>query len=173
MSSANKFALWLQFTGDPASNIQQRIRQLAEQYDAPDFEPHITLLGGLTDTNQAELIEHTNTLAESLYPLKLKMTTADYLDTFFQCLFIHVEQSMALMHAREHAERIFEKEPEEDYMPHISLLYSSIDRKEKERILTSLGREYQLSFRANRLSLVNTSGEVENWKIVHSADLSD
>lgn len=162
-------SLWLSPFGEPKFLVQDRIKKLSDRYSSPLFEPHVTLLGGL-HTGVTELVQLTDTLAGSLRPFDIVLTDAGYTDTFFQSLFIHVAKSEELLNARKIAEKLFEIKPEESFNPHLSLLYGDLDRKEKERILNVMGRQFHIRFTVHNVLLVNTTGMPENWEEVHSSE---
>lgn len=171
MNQQKTYSLWLRPFGGIAYKLQQRIKELSEKYDTPLFKPHVTLLGGLR-AGETELIQMTDTLAGSLRPFDLVLTRAGCMDTYFQSLFVYVEKSDDLVNARKMAEQFFNSRSEESFIPHLSLLYGDFTRKEKERILNVMGREFHLRFRARNLLLVDTTGQPENWKNIHSSQFN-
>lgn len=168
MSQKQTYSLWLRPFGDIAYSLHERIKKLSEKHKTPVFEPHLTLLGGL-DFGETELTQLTDTLASSLHPFEILLTRAGYMDTYYQSLFVHAELSEELDSAREMAERLFDKEPEE-FVPHLSLLYGDLSRKEKERILNVMGREFHIRFPVHNVLLVNTTGKPDEWEKIHSAE---
>ena len=162
MSSPVKYALWLRPFGEIAFKLRQQIHQLSEKYSSPAFEPHITLLGGLTQS-EVELQQMTNVLAASLHPFDVVLTKAGYKDTYFQSLFVRVQQNKELINARKTAEQMFNAGSEEPYEPHLSLMYGNFSRQQKERILNTVGREFHLRFKVHNLLLIKTQGEPEMW----------
>ncbi len=164
------YSLWLEPTGEIAYKLQQRIKELSQKYNTPIFSPHVTLLGGLT-ASQTELVPLVNTLASSMAPFNLKLSKAGYLNTFYQALFIHVEQDQALTNLHAKACRLIDcpDEYKNHYMPHLSLLYGELSQKEKERILNNIGREFHLSFTAKKLVLIQTAEKPQKWKKIHTS----
>lgn len=162
------FSVWLKPYGDIAFKLQQRIKNLSKEYNSPVFEPHVTLIGGL-ERGETEMIQLSDTLAGCLEPFELVLTKAGYLDTFYQSLFVHIQENDQLLHARKIAERLFNYN-EDSYMPHLSILYGDFTRNEKERILNVMGREFHIRFPVHSLLLVKTSGKPDQWKKIHSAD---
>lgn len=161
--------MWLRPLGDIAFKLKQRIEALSKKFDTPAFDPHITLLGGLPES-EATLTQLTDTLAGSLEPFEVELTKAGYRDTFYQSLFIHVGKNEQLLRARKTAEQLFNYGSDEQYMPHVSLLYGDLTREEKERILNSIGREFHIRFGVHNLMLVDTTGKPADWKYVHSSE---
>jgi 2'-5' RNA ligase len=170
MEQSATYSLWLEPTGDTAYKLQQRIKKLSKKYDTPTFSPHVTLLGGLT-ASKTELVPLTNTLASSVKSFELTLSKAGYLNTYYQSLFIHVEQNEGLTHLHSNACRLFDcpDEYKNEYMPHLSLLYGDLSQKQKEKILNNIGREFYLRFTAKKVVLMHTDGEPEQWKKVHAA----
>ena len=74
------------------------------------------------------------------------------------------------MNAYKTALRLFDYEAEEEYMPHLSLLYGDLSQNEKERILSVMGREFHIRFQVHSLLLVKTEGKPKDWKKIHLAD---
>lgn len=164
------YSLWLEPTGSIAYNLQQRIKELSKKFGAPVFSPHVTLLGGL-NASETELVPLMNTLASSVHPFEINLTKAGYLNTYYQSLFIYVEQNEGLAHLHKNACRIFDcpDEYENDYRPHLSLLYGDLLQKDKEKILNNIGREFHIQFSVNKLILVRTEDGPDTWKRVHTS----
>ncbi|HKL18630.1 MAG TPA: 2'-5' RNA ligase family protein [Halalkalibaculum sp.] len=169
MASSDKYSLWLRPHGDIAFSIQQRINKLSDKYGTPSFEPHVTLLSGIR-YGETELIQLTETLAGALSPFDLLLTKAGYRDKFYQSLFVHIKKSSELMNAYNTALQLFGYEADEDFIPHLSLMYGDISREEKERILSIMGREFHIRFEVHNLLLVNTEGKPDEWKKIHLAE---
>ena len=169
MAPSEKYSLWLRPFGDTAFSIQQRINKLSEKYGTPSFEPHVTLISGIR-YGETELIQLTDTLAGALKPFDLLLTKAGYRDKFYQSLFVHIKKSDELMNAYNTALRLFDYEAEEEYIPHLSLLYGDLSQEEKERILSVMGREFHIRFGVHNLLLVKTEGKPKDWEKIHLAD---
>ncbi|MCW9706854.1 2'-5' RNA ligase family protein [Fodinibius salsisoli] len=168
MSASSVYSLWLQPNGDIAYQLQERIKKLSKKYKTPAFAPHVTLLGSLS-ASETELISLTNTLASSLHPTELFLTKAGYQNQFYQSLFVHVKKDTSLKEMRGMACRLFDKPDTEPYKPHLSLLYGDLSQKEKERILNITGREFHIRFSVNSIVLMQTEGQPEQWKKIHTA----
>lgn len=168
MTDSATYSLWFEPSGDIAYKLQERIKKLSDEYDTPVFSPHVTLLGSI-NSSKTESVSLTNTLASSLHPFELELTKAGYRDSFYQSLFIHVDQTSQLAEIRHRACRLFGTGREEKYMPHLSLLYGDLSQKEKERILNLVGREFYIRFRVKNLVLMKTDGNPDQWKRIQTA----
>lgn len=164
-------SLWLKPFGEITLSLEHRIRKLAESHGTPSFSPHITLLGGLQQP-PSRLINLTDILAASLSPFEVLLTQAGTGDTFYRSLFVHVEKSEELEEVRLQAEKLFEAGEDEQWLPHLSLMYGDLDAVEKEKILNAMGREFHLRFPIHTLLLVKTEGPPEDWEEVHAAGLT-
>lgn len=167
MTETSKYSLWLEPSGNIAYKLQERIRKLSKENGTPLFSPHVTLLGSLY-ASETELIPLADTLASSVEPFELELTKTGYRDTFYQSLFIHVKENSQLRELRNNACRLFDCN-EDEYMPHLSLLYGDLSRNEKERILNIIGREYYVRFSVNNMILMQTDGKPHQWRKVHAA----
>lgn len=169
MSERSRYALWIRPFGDVAFSLRQRIKKLALEYNTPLFEPHITLISGLRGS-ESELIQWTNILADTFPPFEILLTKAGFDTEYYRCLYVYADKSKELQHARETAERLFEVSPDDHFKPHLSLMYGTLDRNEKERILNRMGREFHIRFDATNLLLIRTNGEPDEWKEIHSTN---
>lgn len=160
-------SLWLEPSGDIAYKLQERIKKLSKKYETPVFPPHVTLLEGVQST-ETELVPLANTLASSLETFELLLTKAGYSDEFYRSLYIHVEESRQLLEIRKMACRLFDV-AEDGYMPHLSLLYGELSTNEKERLLNIMGREFHIRFPVKSIVIMQTEGEPDEWKKVHTA----
>lgn len=167
MTKSATYSLWLEPSGQIAYKLQERIKSLSEKYGTPLFSPHVTLLGGVSAT-ETKMIPIANTLVSSVEPFELELTKAGYLDTFYQALFIHVKETNQLTSLRRNACRLFDIENEE-YMPHLSLLYGNLSQKQKEKILNNIGREFYIRFPVEKIVLMQTDGTPDKWRKVHAA----
>ncbi len=172
MANVQKYSLWLRPFGDAAFSLKRRIRDLSAKYGSPSFEPHVTLLGGLTGS-EAVLRQLTSSLAASLHPFDIVLTSAGYEDSYFKSLYIHVQKSRELMNARTRAEQLFGHNADERYHPHLSLMYGNFPQEEKERILNRMGREFHLRFSVQNIMLIPTGGNPDKWIKIHSAELKE
>ena len=166
--SRSTYSLWLEPNGEIAYKLQERIKKLSKMHDTPVFAPHGTLLGGL-QASETELVSLTNTLASSLHPFELTLTKAGYHDRFYQSLFVYIEKTDRLLEARNIACRLFDQPDTDGYLPHLSLLYGDLSRNEKERIINIMGREFYTSFSAKSIVLMQTEGQPEQWKKIHTS----
>lgn len=163
---SEKYALWLKPENEVYDVLNRIIVSLSEEYDAPRFEPHITIAGDIRYPVKT-LKELVGKAAEQSELMTLCLTDTDFRDTLYQSLFVHIAPNDALLALRERclAELNLEHGP---YMPHISLLYKQLENEEKRKIIERVGRRFDLVFVPDKLYLIRTSGRPESWEeIMH------
>jgi len=158
------YVLWLLPPDNERERLARLIAELAEANETAAFDPHITLLDNLE--GEEDLIRsRAHELALDLAPLDLRLTNADYLDEFHRALFIHVEDTAALLGARKKARLLFAVGDDREFMPHLSLLYGNLTPAVKETLLDDMGRKFDLAFRVTHLLLVAIAGpQPDDWR---------
>lgn len=159
------YALWLVPDEPMFSLLAGTISQLSRQCSTPTFDPHITLLAGITMEEQAALAKAAS-LASSLKPLRLELDDVGYLDEYFRCLFIRVVPTAPIMEANRAAREAFGLRKDFGYMPHLSLVYGNLALDEKKAIADALGPQSGQIINVQKLRLYRVSGPVHQWKCV-------
>jgi len=149
-------------SGDFYNKLTRIISQLSREYSAPNFESHITLFGDLIGSEE-EILSKTSQLATLLQPFEIRLTTLDYLDEYFKCLFIRVEETKQVMDANFKAREIFNRQQDPKHIPHLSLMYGNFTPMIKEGIIAKIGRKFNIKFEVGSIHLF-TSGEPKNWR---------
>ena len=164
------YALWLMPSGEVRQRLAGTILELSRQYGTPAFQPHVTLAGSIVGPAR-EVESKMKDLARRIPPFTVRLTTVDGLEEYFRCLFVRVAQTHPIMSANAAAREIFRLPRRPAFMPHLSLLYGSLPSKEKERIIASLGRQFELEFRAATLQLYLIKREPAAWQRVATCGL--
>jgi hypothetical protein len=160
--SAATYHYWFKPSGEAYDVLARTIHDLAREHDAPSFEPHISLIGNLEGAEK-ELIRKTEELARQLESFKAILTEPSYRESHFQCLFMLVEPTPPLMKAHIVASDFFAK-PQQDFMPHVSLLYGSYPESLKKLIIAKLPANVRTTFDATALYLVRAdSPDPKDW----------
>ena len=170
MPRADVYSVWLMPEDEIYAKLNSTIRQLSKPYSTPEFEPHVTVIGTLTGDEQT-LIEKMEDLAGIMTPFPIKLMDLDFLNEYFRCLFIRIEQTAAVMGANTRARTIFDQSRSADYMPHLSLMYGDIDTGVKKAIISTIGKDLRGTFPVNDLHLYSTRGAPEHWYKVHSVHI--
>jgi 2'-5' RNA ligase len=164
------YSLWLMPTGEVRQRLAEAILDLSREYAAPPFEPHVTLAGGIVGPAR-EAVSKMAGLASRIQPFTVRLTGVAGLDEYFRCLFVRVATTHPLMSANKAAREVFNLAQQPAFMPHLSLLYGHLPSSLKERIIASLGRRFELEFKASGLHLYLIRGEPQAWRRVASFGL--
>lgn len=157
------YHLWFKPAGAAYEALARTIRDLARELEAPVFEPHVTLLANL-DGVQEEHVQRTRELAFQLTPCQVILTEPSYRNEYFQCLFMRVQPTSAVMSSHALAAQVFDR-AEERYMPHLSLLYGSFTESRKREIIGLLSPDVRTSFMVNTIYLLKAESTApEDWR---------
>jgi 2'-5' RNA ligase len=156
--------------GDVCDRLSLILNRLSARYDAPEFSPHVTLLGGCVGQS-SELICKSARVASGLRPFTLRLEEIDFLDEYFRCLFVRAALTEPLRKARQAARQAFGHSHEPVFMPHLSLLYGNFPRTLKEGVMAEMGLGLDVQFKVRSLHLYRTHGEPRLWRRVASFGL--
>jgi 2'-5' RNA ligase len=170
MIETPRFSLWLLLPREAHARFQAIIARLSAQLGTPAFEPHITLLGGLSGAEE-DLRQRTRVLACAIKPFEARLLKVAWLDDYYRCLFVEVVPSRALHAAHEAAGRQFDRHLGTRFYPHLSLVYGELEKKEKEKILDNIGRSFDESACIDNLALYDISGPPSVWRCVECVGL--
>jgi 2'-5' RNA ligase len=169
------YSLWLVPGADttPRRQLRTTITELAAGHaDAPVFEPHVTVLGGIGD-ERAALEERTRTLAAQAVPLELAFEGVHWSTTRHQCVFLVVEPTLELVELHRSAQEAVDGSSTA-YHPHLSLIYSEMDLADRRDVAQSIDTTaLPNSITCHRLTLVDTTGSESEWETVVSVPLSE
>jgi 2'-5' RNA ligase len=164
------YTLWLIPDNNTHNKLSELIVDLSSLHDTPQFEPHVTLLGGIVDP-LAIAIEKTEKLAKKLAAISASLTRIEFLEIYYRCLFFCTDDSADLMDAHEQAHDLFEHTHINPFIPHISFLYGSLPIFEKQSIISELGDSFFLDFRMTKIRLVKTQRTPEYWQLIKEFEL--
>ena len=162
MTKAKGYSIWLMPIGEVYNTLNSLILKLSRKYSTSYFKPHVTLIGSLTGSEKG-IIAKTVQLASLIHPLRIELDRVEYLNKYFRCLFIKVKETDELMEANQKARKMFGRETDPKYMPHLSLMYGNLPPQTKEEIIAEIGKEISVSFDVNSIHLFSTNGEPEDW----------
>ncbi|MGO8788560.1 MAG: 2'-5' RNA ligase family protein [Terriglobia bacterium] len=156
---------------DVCFRLSQILRRLSARYAAPQFPPHVTLLGGCVGA-RGELIRQSASVAAALRPFPIRLEEIDFRDEYFRSVFVHAALREPLRKAHRAACQAFGHRREPAFMPHLSLLYGNFPRSLKEEVIAELGPRFDVQFKVRSLHLYRTHGEPRQWRQVASFGLN-
>lgn len=174
MTRQTVIAYWL-IPSEPGHSFFQRIiNDLAGRYDAPVFEPHVTIHVGADRADAAK-----NALGNAAREWKLIGLTPlgiDQSDEFIKTLFVRFPMSAELRKIngiiRQAAEDLSHYQPK----PHLSLLYKNLAPATRRELAASINVPLSdVTFDAIKavrcVSPTKSRADVEAWRVVAAASL--
>jgi len=166
---------WLIPCPEHKAKFQQIISDLSEKYDAPVFEPHLTVFTGIFSDDEAKNVLRTTLPGTGALVVKADKLdyTAEYTKTFILRMVKneYIEQLYMKMRSmcREPSSFVFE--------PHMSFIYKLMPKETKRQFMDSISipvREVTFdSVKAiDTPEPVETREHVESWRIVSTMPLS-
>jgi 2'-5' RNA ligase len=168
--AGKRYSLWLMPRGDAYERLVRVLHELSAACGAPEFPPHVTLLGGMVGARR-DIVRKSAALAERIRPFTIRLEKIDYLDEYFRCLFVRAATTKPLREAHRIARGVFEHRREPAFMPHLSLLYGDFTRSFKEGLVARRGPRVCLEFKVRSLHLYSTHGEPRHWRRVSTFGL--
>ena len=160
---------WL-IPSEPAYSFFRRIiNDLAHRYDAPVFEPHVTIYVGVdsTDAFNATLSK----AARDCEPIMLQTLEVRHSDEFIKTLFVQFAMNRQLQQVNQSIRAEVQDSSDYQLNPHLSLLYKRMSIQ--ERCLLTRSIEVPLpevafdSLKAVRcVSPTRNRADVEAWRVI-------
>lgn len=171
-AARERYSLWFMPRGEVCHLLSGIIARLSDRLGAPEFSPHVTLLGGCVGERR-ELIRRSAAVAAVLQPFTIFLKAIGFRDEYFRCLFVHAALTGPLRKAYHAARQTLGRGHEPAYMPHLSLLYGNFPPNLKEELTASLGQRLDVQFKVRSLHLYRTQDEPLHWRRVASFGLRE
>ena len=176
MSRQTVIAYWL-IPSEPALSFFQRtINDLAHRYDAPVFEPHVTIHAGAHRADAAK-----NALGDAARECKLIGLTSlgiDQSDEFIKTLFVQFAVTAELRKTNDIIRQAANDSSQYELKPHLSLLYKNLAAPARRELAASINVPlFEVTFDAIKavrcISPAESGADVGAWHVVAAASLSD
>ncbi len=161
-------AYWLMPAEPARSFFASVIAELATRFDAPVFEPHLTIYAGdQGNDNPTQALSHA--LAECR-PFRLSVRDIQYSDEFTKTVFVQFESSPALSHLCRALQQASAGRNEYQLNPHLSLIYKKMTLSAKIDLAASVSLPFtEVLFDSARAIIsparVESRTEVEAWRV--------
>ncbi|GMY37724.1 cyclic phosphodiesterase-like isoform X1 [Fagus crenata] len=172
------YSVWAIPPEDVAVRLKKLMESLGSEFNGPQFEPHITVVGAISLTPE-DAIDKFRSACEGL---KAYTATVDRVATgtfFYQCVFLLIHPTSEVVETSTHCTAHFGYKNTTPYMPHLSLLYADLtdDEKQKAQERANILDESisSLSFPVSRLALYKTDTEdktLKSWEKIAECSLS-
>lgn len=168
-------AYWLVPAEPARSFFASVISDLAARFDAPVFEPHLTVYATAKGDDNADDVLHR--LLEDCEPCRLPVRGIDYSDEFTKTMFVQFEASERLMQLSSDLRRASVFQNDYQLNPHLSLIYKTMPREAKEEIAHSLALPFDEVVFASAKAVVSPAKiesreDVEAWQVVATQRLT-
>ncbi len=160
---AKGLSLWLMPDGEARERLAVWICQLAARLGTAPFSPHLTLASAV-DVDEPQALAGSARAAAALVPFTVALADVEGRDEHFRCLFVRARDESTLRTAHATAARILGREPDPDFLPHVSLVYGALTPAEKGAIAREVGGDLGVLFEVRRLHLWRTEGPVSWWR---------
>ena len=164
-------AYWLIPAEQAHTFFDRVIDDLARRYDAPVFEPHVTLHVG-ADSAQEALAE----AARECTPIKLKPLGIQQSDEFVKTLFVQFALTAELRRMNEIIRNAAQDASQYELKPHLSLLYNKLEAAARRELAASIIVPFsEVTFdriKAVRcVSPTQSRADVEAWRVIGAEEL--
>ena len=162
-------AYWL-IPAEPAHSFFQRaINDLARRYDAPLFEPHVTIHVGANRGDAGECA--LSKAARECHPLKLNVLQIDNSDVFIKTLFVQFAPNRNLKRLNAVIRSAAQDSSHYELNPHLSLLYKKIPAEVRGELADSINVPFsEVTFDALQavrcVSPTEHTADIEAWRFV-------
>lgn len=162
-------AYWL-IPAEPAHRFfQDLINDLARRYDAPVFEPHVTIYVGADSTDAVGTT--LSKAARDCEPIVLQALEVSYSDEFIKTLFVEFGLNSKLRQLNQVIRNAAQNRSDYDLKLHLSLLYKRMSVHTRRRLARSIEVPFSQvvfdSLKAVRcISPTQSRADVEAWRVV-------
>lgn len=172
-SVSDRYSVWLvpDRGTDAYYQLEETIEEYAQLYeDASEFEPHITVVGGI-ETGESVLEERVQNLVEGQAVFDVEFTGVQCSTTRHQCVFLLAEPTAELLFLHQQAVDVFDVDTGM-YVPHLSLVYSDMNIEERLELVESIDTStFPSTVQISEIALVKTTGPVSEWETVARYEL--
>jgi 2'-5' RNA ligase len=167
---------WLTPAEPARSYFASVISDLAKEFDAPVFEPHVTLyVLPAANEQPARALE---TVIANLKPLRLSVAGIDYSDQYTKTLFVQFRPDPAVEKLLDKLRRTSISHREYELNPHLSLIYKKIPGETKAQIAGSLGLPFDdVRFDSVKAVIspakIESREDVEAWRVIAAESFTE
>jgi hypothetical protein len=169
-------AYWLMPAEPARSFFASRIAELAARFDAPLFEPHVTIYASAQgDENADEVLTRA---LDGTRPIRLSVRDIQYSDEFTQTVFVRFEPNPALSHLCRALQEASALPDEYQLNPHLSLIYKRMALSAKIGVASSVRLPFgDVLFDSAKAIIsparVDSREEVEAWRVAAAQRLTE
>jgi hypothetical protein len=170
-----RISYWLVPAAGDKERFEEIIRQLAAAFDAPVFEPHVTVYSGPLSPrdNPREVVAAT---AAETFELVLRSNGIAHSEPFTKTLFVEFAANEILTQLSEALKQRSAQSVQYELKPHLSLIYAPLAPAARSRLADEIVLPSTVRFDALKAILssehVRTREDVEAWRVVAESRLT-
>jgi 2'-5' RNA ligase len=154
--------------------FQRLIKELAHRYDAPFFEPHVTIYVGANDANAAE--KALSKAAREWQTINLKALGINHSDEFIKTLFVQFAMNRKLRQLHQTIRNAAQDLSGYQLNPHLSLLYKNMPATARRELADSIKMPFsEVTFGLLKvvrcISPTRSRADVEAWRVIAAREL--
>jgi 2'-5' RNA ligase len=162
---SRKLAFWLVPERGTQALFEPLIRELAAEFDAPVFEPHVTLQGA--DVGEAEALRALRDVCASYGAIELEISGIEHSPKYTKTLYVQFRPSAAATALSDAVRDRLACSSNYEFNPHLSLLYKELPDETKR----AAAAEVRLPFdrmRCDRVKVISTPASIKTAAEVHA-----
>jgi 2'-5' RNA ligase len=168
-------AYWLIPTEPARSYFQNIVNDLAEQYAAPEFEPHVTVHVGMDCTETVD--EVLSKAGRSSKKIALQVLNVSSSSEFIKTLFVHFTRTTQLQQLNQSIRTAAQDSSDYQLSPHLSLMYKRTSIQDRRLLTHSIEVPFfEVTFDSLKavrcVSPTRSRADVEGWHVVAEKPLN-
>jgi 2'-5' RNA ligase len=162
------YAVWLIFSQNDTKYLKKIITNIAKKYDAPEFEPHITIYG-ILDIEINLIKKILKKIARNNKLIISKNIKILQSNNLWKTIYIELENQKEFTKIYQDLKEYFKQIKKYEFNPHISLVYKILSTIEKTEIINQL--DIKKEFTIEQIAILKFFPEIEKWEIIEKYDL--
>ena len=167
---------WLCPAEPARTGLATLIADLATRFDAPVFEPHVTVFVAGAEHESPQTVLEKAANRRGLF--RLVVRGLDYSEKFTKTLFVQFAPDPRVARLTEKLRRASISPTDYQLNPHLSLIYKQMEADTKRRLLTSIALPFsEATFDTMKAVIspaeIKSRQEVEAWRVVAERKLTE
>jgi hypothetical protein len=164
MAADHKLAFWLLPAPAPRDVFRSLVHELAARYEAPEFEPHLTLCAGDFDPS----FDFASVQERDLPPfIELEVDSIEQSEKYTKTLFVRFKPNAELSALRKSIADLLEEEADGSFDPHVSLMYKTMPAHDRAKLAASVALPFE-RVRFDRITAIKTPAQIDSPEDVHA-----
>ena len=170
---SRQHSVWLMPDAACEAVLRDLVDDLADRFDAPRFQPHLTLVED-QPRSAHDLVPLVARIAAGVEAFEMPVTAIGTSEQYFRSFYALFEASGPLLELKRRAIATIAPGRIEDFMPHISLLYGVADGPKKRAAQAGVDKHIAgMRIRFDRVCVVASAKEIpiDEWTVRSTAAL--